>query len=404
MLTPFRAATAIAVLAAAGVLACVASPPNAQAPAPGAPPVSSERVVATIDGEKITEAELDRAVGAELGRLEQQIYDLRQRRLDAMIGERLVAREAAKRKVSVDALLKDEVDARLGAITDEDVTRFYEANKARLPNSPNIRDQIKQYLEMQRGEDAQRRVRRPRCAPPPPLPSRWRRRPCGAPRSPSAIPPFAATRGPPSPSSSSPISTARSAGPCSPRCWRCWTATLARCGWSTRTCRSTASTRTRGRRARRRGAPTTRASSGSIHDALYSGAAGTDVSPDTLNKLATQAGLDLATFKQCLDSDRHMAGIQRDIEQAERLGLSGTPAFFVNGRLLTGRSRSKASPRSSTRNWQRRSRGPRGSPAAHRLSARRLSGASVRWPPVVAPRLPLDVRGRGLQNPRLPRV
>jgi len=28
--------------------------------------------------------------------------------------------------------------------------------------------------------------------------------------------------------------------------------------------------------------------------------------------------------------------VQRDVDEAARLGLSGTPAFFINGRPLTG--------------------------------------------------------------------
>jgi predicted DsbA family dithiol-disulfide isomerase len=52
--------------------------------------------------------------------------------------------------------------------------------------------------------------------------------------------------------------------------------------------------------------------------------------------LATKAGLDVAAFKACIQADKHQAAIQGDIDQAGTLGLSGTPAFFVNGRLLTG--------------------------------------------------------------------
>ena len=32
----------------------------------------------------------------------------------------------------------------------------------------------------------------------------------------------------------------------------------------------------------------------------------------------------------------HRAAVQRDLDEAARLGLSGTPAFFINGRPLTG--------------------------------------------------------------------
>jgi len=28
--------------------------------------------------------------------------------------------------------------------------------------------------------------------------------------------------------------------------------------------------------------------------------------------------------------------VQKDIDEATRLGINGTPAFFINGRLLTG--------------------------------------------------------------------
>jgi protein-disulfide isomerase len=70
------------------------------------------------------------------------------------------------------------------------------------------------------------------------------------------------------------------------------------------------------------------------HDKIYGG--GPDVSPEYLNRLATEIGLDVAAFEQCLASGKHRAGIQSDLDQGTRLGLSGTPAFFINGRPLSG--------------------------------------------------------------------
>lgn len=32
----------------------------------------------------------------------------------------------------------------------------------------------------------------------------------------------------------------------------------------------------------------------------------------------------------------HRDNIQRDIDEVTKLGMSGTPAFFINGRLLSG--------------------------------------------------------------------
>ena len=70
------------------------------------------------------------------------------------------------------------------------------------------------------------------------------------------------------------------------------------------------------------------------HDKLYAG--GPDVSPEYLQKLATDIGLDVAGFEQCLGSAKHLPGVQRDLQEATALGLTGTPAFFVNGRPLSG--------------------------------------------------------------------
>jgi protein-disulfide isomerase len=252
-----------------------------------------------------------------------------------MIAERLVAREAAKRKVPVDALLQGEVDAKLGAITDDDVTRFYEANKARLPNSANIRDQIKQYLETQRREDARDEF-------------------VGQLRATAAV---AVTLAPPAVrraevavgnapvrgDAAAPVTIVEFSDFHCPYCRTVQPTLLAlldRYPGKVRLIYKDLPLDGLHPNARQASEAARCANDQGkfwqYHDALYSGAAGTDVSPDTLNKLATQAGLDVAAFKQCLDSDRHTAGIQRDMEQAERLGLSGTPAFFVNGRLLTG--------------------------------------------------------------------
>jgi protein-disulfide isomerase len=47
-------------------------------------------------------------------------------------------------------------------------------------------------------------------------------------------------------------------------------------------------------------------------------------------------GLDLSRFEHCLTSGIHRAAVQKDVEDGIRLGVTGTPAFFINGRLLLG--------------------------------------------------------------------
>jgi len=59
-------------------------------------------------------------------------------------------------------------------------------------------------------------------------------------------------------------------------------------------------------------------------------------SPQQLNNYASQAGLNVSDFTKCLDSGRFNAVVQKDEDEANRLGIQGTPVFFINGRLLSG--------------------------------------------------------------------
>ena len=54
--------------------------------------------LAAVDGEPITTDEIAKLIGAPLGKLEEQIYTLKRRALDALIAEKLLAKEAAKRR------------------------------------------------------------------------------------------------------------------------------------------------------------------------------------------------------------------------------------------------------------------------------------------------------------------
>jgi protein-disulfide isomerase len=339
MSTSTRSLALVVALAAAGAIAyySLASGNGVSATTQGTPtaPAAAPMVVATIDGEAITSAELESALGAELGRIEQQLYEMKRQRLDQLIGEKLLAREAARRQVSVEELERVEVLDKLAPVNDEEVTRFYEANKARLPQAPNIRDQIKRYLEMQ-GAEARReayleslraaaKVSVSLAAPP------VRRAEVDAGGSP--------IRG----DANAPVTIVEFSDFHCPYC-RTVQPTLLQLldrykgkvrlvykdlpldGLHPNARRVSEAARCAGDQGR----------FWEFHDAAYAGTVGTDVSPAAMQKLATAAGLDVAAFEACLASGRHAAGIQRDLEQAQRLGLSGTPAFFVNGRLLTG--------------------------------------------------------------------
>jgi protein-disulfide isomerase len=57
--------------------------------------------------------------------------------------------------------------------------------------------------------------------------------------------------------------------------------------------------------------------------------------PD-LKQHAAQLGLDAGRFNDCFDRRKYQDDVDVDIDAAEAAGVSGTPAFFINGRPLSG--------------------------------------------------------------------
>src|SRR5262249_17398539 len=55
-----------------------------------------------------------------------------------------------------------------------------------------------------------------------------------------------------------------------------------------------------------------------------------------LRQAAADLGLDAARFNDCVDSHKYKDVIDSDIKAGEQAGVSGTPAFFINGRPLSG--------------------------------------------------------------------
>ena len=47
-------------------------------------------------------------------------------------------------------------------------------------------------------------------------------------------------------------------------------------------------------------------------------------------------GLDVDLFTQAIDSEKHKAEIDQDIQLAESLDLYNTPTFYINGQQVIG--------------------------------------------------------------------
>ena len=46
--------------------------------------------------------------------------------------------------------------------------------------------------------------------------------------------------------------------------------------------------------------------------------------------------MDAAQFNACVDSRKYKDDVDADVHAGEEVGVNGTPAFFINGRELTG--------------------------------------------------------------------
>jgi protein-disulfide isomerase len=71
-----------------------------------------------------------------------------------------------------------------------------------------------------------------------------------------------------------------------------------------------------------------------MHDKLY--AHDTELDRASLDRYAAELGLDAARFKADLDGGTGTDRLARDTDDARRFGVTGTPAFFINGRSLNG--------------------------------------------------------------------
>ena len=61
-----------------------------------------------------------------------------------------------------------------------------------------------------------------------------------------------------------------------------------------------------------------------------------DLHEEQYQAIADEVGLERAKFDACLTSNDFSEAIDRDIADGEAVGVSGTPAFFINGRMISG--------------------------------------------------------------------
>ena len=291
-----------------------------------------KRPLALINGEAIGAEEVEKPLGVQLSKLEEQIYALKRQKLEALVQSRLLAKEAARRGLTVPALLEIEVSSKLNPVTDEDVEGYYQANKARYPGA-NYRDQIRSQLQTQRrATQHQAFISSLRSQAnvvihlePPPI-YRVELSVEGAP-----------IRG----SGQAAVTIVEFSDFHCPYCRQVQpilTRLLSDYGDRVKLAyRDFPLDRLHPRARKAAEAARCANEQGKFweyHDKLYLG--GADTSPEKLRALAQETGMNVSIFEECFASGKRGSEVDKDVARATDLGVTSTPSFFINGRPLSG--------------------------------------------------------------------
>ena len=294
---------------------------------------AAEPPLAEVNGEAITADEVDKAIKPQVSKLEEQIYNLKRQRVESLVRDRLLAQEAKRRGITVQQLLDREVTSKVGLVTEEEIEKFYQANKGRFQgDEAEARDKIRSGLQGQKisakrdefvsALRAKGKVVVHLQAPPV---TRLDVAVDGAP-----------SRG----SAKAPVTIVEFSDFLCPFCKRVQptlTELEKRYGDKVRfvfkdyPIEQLHPGATRAAEAAR--CATEQGKFWPYHDVLFQKGPKT---PQELKASATEAGLDATKLEACLTSGKHGAAVKKDMEEGSRLGVSGTPAFFINGRMLSG--------------------------------------------------------------------
>jgi protein-disulfide isomerase len=294
--------------------------------------VSGVGVVAEVNGSPVMASELDAKAAARLVSVRQQEYEIRKQALDELIAERLVAAEAARRKLSVEGLLRQEVDAKASPLPAAQVDTIYEQNKARFGGQTRadavarIREAMAQRAKTERRaafekglrDAAQVAIR------------------LEAPRAAVAIPAGAPSTGP----VNAPVTLVEFTDYQCPFCHRAQSVidqVLERYSGKLRFVHLDFPLDGHPGALPAARAARCAAEQGKFweyHRSLMTAPGSLDAAD--LAGRAAALRLDEASFGACLSSGRHDTAIQASLHQGEELGVTGTPAYFVNGRMISG--------------------------------------------------------------------
>ena len=291
---------------------------------------------AKVGDEVITLGELEQALRVELAKIEEQRYALLDKKLEQLIGDRLLAQEAKKRGMPVEQLLKDEVYAKVSEVTDADVTALINSqNRAGLPqmSEADLRLKAGEYLRLMKLNERRRAL----------IDSLRAQMPVTvylqAPV--AARVPVSADRGFVRGAMEAPVTIVEFTDFQCPYC-KTATATVKQVlekypGKVKWVFRDFPIPRLHPEALKAHEAARCAGEQGKFweyHDLLFDRSP--RQAPADLKQYANDLKLGTAAFDQCLDSGKQAAEVNSDVQDGMRLRVEGTPTFFINGRRLAG--------------------------------------------------------------------
>jgi protein-disulfide isomerase len=288
--------------------------------------------VAVVGDKTITLQELDVQAASALTRVRQEEYDARRQALEAMVNNEVLMKEAAAKKVGKDDLLKTDVTDKVTDPPQAEIDSFYEQHKPQFgtQTKEQLAPQIAAMLKNQKLADAQRDY------------MKGLRKKYGVktllepPRVEIAVD-NDASKGP----AKAPITIVEFSDYQCPYCSRAETTVqevLKKYGDKVRLVYRDYPLQFHPNANIAAQASECAKDQGKfweMHNAMFANQAKL-TQPELVETAATIAGIDKDKFKTCLDSGKFKDEVQKDFDDGQKYGVTGTPTFFINGIPMVG--------------------------------------------------------------------
>ena len=111
------------------------------------PQLPADDPVALVGGQPISEEDLLHALGSQLLQLRNQEYEVKSKALESLIRHRVVEVEAERRNISADALIKREVDSKVADPTDGEIEAYFHGQNRSGVRLEDVKEQYRNTLK-----------------------------------------------------------------------------------------------------------------------------------------------------------------------------------------------------------------------------------------------------------------